>query len=170
MVKDEVEVLRADPEYLPGQSAHRDRSARSRVAEWIKLRATEPGISNKEVARRLGISDRTLNGHIYRASKEGWLVFDDPLLAIEYEILPKVTANLNHFLDIKDRTVTIETAKGTLFKAYQDSKGMSDAGHTILALKIETSSTTPNKEGVIEGEVVRAVVGEIVGKGRSIED
>ena len=48
--------------------------------------------------------------------------------------------------------MTIETAKGTIFKQYQDSKGISDAPQTILALKIETIGVDDQK--IIEGHVV----------------
>lgn len=165
MAPQTVEIIYAD------RYDHKDRSARGRIAEWIRLRATEPGISNKEVARRMGISPRTLGTIIYNASKEGWLKFDDPLEKVEYQIIPKVTRNLIKFLDEGNEKVTIETAKGTLFKLYQDSKGLNEtSAQTVLALKIELP-TTPTGE-VVEGEVlpIKAITGEIVGIPKQIED
>jgi hypothetical protein len=134
-------------------------TGRERIAEWIRLRAIEPGISNKEVARRFGLAPHSLNALITKATKEGWLIFEDSLSRLEYEIIPKVTDNLNYFLDKKDKTVTIETAKGTLFKQYQESKGISDAPQTILALKIEPA----------DDDTVKVITGQIIGRGREIE-
>jgi len=78
---------------------------------------------------------------------------------VEHLLIPKVINNLNHFLDAKDRTVTIETAKGTLFKVFQESKGISEASQTVLALKIE------QPEGM-----QTQVAGKIVGKPRIVEE
>lgn len=128
------------------------------------MRATEPGISNKEVARRLGITSGTLNSMIHKASKEGWLVFEDPLSRIEYEIVPKVVENLNYFLDQRDKTVTIEAAKGTIFKVFQEAKGLNEGSTTVLALKIEAA---PPLE---KGEQPKVIVGEIVGRPRLLEE
>lgn len=102
------------------------------------MRAEEPGITNNEIAKRLGISPGTLNNYVTRAAAEGWLKFDDPLSRVEYEIVPQVTKNLLKFLKEGDKTVTIETAKGTIFKTYQESKGITAAPTTILALRLET--------------------------------
>lgn len=137
-----------------------DNSIRSRIADWLEVRALEPGITNTEIARRMGISRQSLQALIYKAQQEGLLKFEDPLDKIEYEVIPKVVNNLNHYLDAKDKTVTIETAKGTIFKAYQESKGINEAAQTILALKIEAA---PGGEGV------KVVSGHIVGKPREVE-
>ena len=134
------------------------RTARARVGDWIKARALEPGITDIEVARRMGISPTSLKSHISKATKEGWLQFDDPLADLEYTIIPKVTENLKLFLDARDKQVTIETAKGTIFKQFQDSKGISDAPQTVLALKIE------QPEGAAQ-----IVTGKIVGRGKSFD-
>lgn len=107
----------------------------------------------------MGISPRTLNGLIYQASKEGWLVFEDPLSTIEFDIIPQVVKNLKKFLAEEDKTVTIETAKGTVFKQYQEHKGVSDAPQTILALKIEQ----------IEGDGPKMIAGHVVGKPKRLE-
>jgi hypothetical protein len=127
------------------------RSPRDRIAEWAMLRATEPGITNIEVARRLGISTQSLNSLISKASREGWLVFDDPIDSIDFQLIPKVMKNLNTLLDQVDRTTTLETAKGTIFKSYQNAKGISDTIQTVLALKLEA---VPTDTRVVEGQVV----------------
>lgn len=135
-------------------------SSRDRVGQWVLMRHQEPGIKNIEVARRLGITIDTLNYHLNKATKEGWLKFDDPMSRIEHEIVPKVLANLSEFLDKKDKTVTIETAKGTVFKQFQESKGISESPQMVVAIKIEAA----------DPDTVRAVTGQIVGKGRDVEE
>jgi Mn-dependent DtxR family transcriptional regulator len=127
------------------------RTYRDLVAAWIEFQIEDPKITKVETSRRLGISQKTLHASINRAVKEGWLKFDDPLSRIEHEIVPKVVDNLNHFLDKKDKTVTIEAAKGTIFKTYLESKGISEAPQTVLALKIET---VDGDAKVIEGHVL----------------
>lgn len=150
------EVLNADLPVL----YTRNRSDRARIGEWIAMRALEPNITIKEAARRMGLVPHSLSALIYRANKAGWLKFEDPLSTIEYEIIPKAIDNLNHFLDKRDKTVTIETAKGTIFRQFQESKGISEAGQTVLALKIEPSESTD----------IKVVAGHIVGKPRQLED
>jgi hypothetical protein len=127
------------------------RTHRDLIAGWIEFQIEDPKITKVETARRLGISQKTLHAVINQAVKEGWLKFDDPLSRIEHEIVPKVVDNLNHFLDKKDKTVTIEAAKGTIFKTYLESKGISEAPQTVLALKIET---VDGDAKVIEGHVL----------------
>ncbi len=133
---------------------------KSRVKQWALMRLQEPGIKNEEVAKRLGIAKCTLNTYISNARREGWLKFDDPTDKIDFEIIPKVLDNLNHFLDAKDKAVTIETAKGVLWKPYLEAKGIADVPQTILALKIE--SADPDK--------VKVITGQIVGAPREIEE
>lgn len=137
------------------------RRARDRVAQWIAIRAQEPHLLQREIADKMGINPKTLTSLLYNATKAGWLQFDDPLEKIEFQVIPKTVDNLIEFLNQKDKTVTLETAKGTIFKSYQASKGISDAPSNVLALKIEMGDpTTPVKE----------ITGQIVGKARSITD
>jgi hypothetical protein len=102
--------------------------------------------------RSSGFSPRTLYGIIYRATKEGWLRFEDPVQRIENEIIPKVVDNLSRMLDEGNERVTIETAKGTIFRKYQEEQGISDAAQTILALKIEQPDGTETK--ILTGRIV----------------
>lgn len=128
--------------------------------QWAQFRATEPGITNVEIASRLGVSAAALNGYITIARREGWLRFEDPIARMEFEIVPKVMDNLNKLLDREDRTTTIETAKGTIFRTYQDSKGISDAPQAILALRIEQA----------EGTNTKFITGHIVGRSKAIKE
>lgn len=134
---------------------------RNRVVEWLKLRAEDPNITKADAARKMGISPRTLQAQISTATQQGWLKHVDPLERIEHEVVPKVLDNLNYYLDQRDKTVTLETAKGTVFKTFQESKGISDAPKTVLALKIELPDH-PSEMPIIAGT--------IVGTPRPIED
>lgn len=125
-------IIRADQPLVA-----QGKSPRDRVGQWLLLRQSDPSLTNKDIAAKLGILPASLSSIISQAVRDGWLSFDDPLSRLEHEIIPKVVDNLSLFLDQKDKQVTLETAKGTLFKQYQDSKGISDAPTTVLALKIE---------------------------------
>jgi len=147
-----AEPLEADELITPGRLETLDK--RAVVAEWIKLRALDPDITNAEIIRRLGIAKSYFYRILNQASKEGWLRFDDPIARLEHQLVPKTLDNLNYFLDAKDRTVTIEMAKGTVFKAYQESKGLNQGSQTILALKIELPATNSEPMKIIEGQIV----------------
>lgn len=134
-------------------------TTRARISNWLKLRLEQPDITIPEAARQLKTDRKTLNATILKAVEEGWLKFEDPISKIEYQIIPKVVRNLNRFLDEGDKTVTIETAKGTLFKAYAESKGISEGQKTVLALKIEMP------EGAIQTPLI---TGQILGSPRVI--
>jgi len=146
--EDSKKVINAD---LPILYA-KDHSPRARIGDWIAMRSLDPSLTNAAIAEKMGIKANTLNSIINRATAEGWLKFDDPMSRIEHQIIPKVLDNLDHFLKHKDKTVTIETAKGTVFRSYQDAKGISDAPQTVLMLKIEQPEEGTAK--IINGTIV----------------
>ena len=152
------EVLDADLPVLKTKPT--SRTIRPLIAHWIALRSLDPSITVGQAAEKLGLTKSTLQTYIYRATKYGWLKFDEPMSRVEYEIIPKVLDNLNHFLDSKDKMVTVEAAKGTIFKAYAEAKGATGAQQTVLALKIEMPDGTETK----------IVGGHIVGKPKRLED
>lgn len=128
------------------------RSNRASIAQWAQWRAIEPGISNKEIAKRLGISPTSLRTLIYRASKEGWLQFNDPVASLQYQLMPKVVRNLDYYLEEGDKQVTIEVAKGTLFKQYLQEEGLAPhEANNIIAIKIETAPGGTPQRGTIVG-------------------
>lgn len=135
-----------DPIFLRG------RTPRERIVQLLAFRSVEPGITNAEVAKRLGITAGTLNTIIYKAGREGWLRYENPLDRIENEIIPKAIQNLSEFLDEKDKQATLETLKGTAFPVYRESKGAGEAQQTVLALKIETAEPVDVK--VLSGQIV----------------
>jgi hypothetical protein len=136
---------------------------RSRISEWLAHRALDASLTNKEIARRMGLNPKSLNTLISRATLEGWLVFDDPLSRIQHQIIPKTIDNLNYFLDRKDKTVTIEVAKGTVFRQFQAAEGIQDNQQTVLALKIEMPESLPDPE-------MKIVSGVIVGRPRAFDE
>jgi transposase len=131
----------------------RSRDARTRVAEWIELRAQNPGLKQYEIAEKMGITYVTLRNLLSSAARNGWLVFDDPMEKIEHQIIPKATENLLEFLNEKDKTVTLETMKATAFKQYAATMGINDAPQNVLALRIEMTGT-PGETKVVEGQIV----------------
>lgn len=135
---------------------------RVRLAQWLALRSENPDITNAECARRMGIHRATLNTIIQKSVKQGLLKFSDPLERIDHEIVPKVLDNISEFLSQKNPMVTMETAKGTIFKAYQEAKGISEAPKTILALKIEA---IPHSD-----LTAKPVGGNVFGNPRSVID
>lgn len=130
---DSTKVIRPD---LPDIYTQK-RTYRTHIAQWAMMRAQEPGITTKDVAIRLGLNPDTLRSIVSLAAKEGWLKFDDPMSQLEHEIIPQVSENLKYFLKKRDKQVTLETAKGTLFPQFKESKGISEAPQTVLAIKIE---------------------------------
>jgi hypothetical protein len=130
------DVLDAEPEFLKPFVATGN-SKRDRVAQWIYMRSAEPGISNAEVARRLGIAPASLDKVLYVARREGWLQIEDPLDRIKIELLPKIVDNLNYHLDRKDPKVTVEAMKGLLAPLWKEQQGIQDNKIQALAIKIE---------------------------------
>lgn len=125
-------------------------------------------MTHKDAAERLGIASQTLTNLVHKATKEGWLRFENPMDELEYEIIPKVTHNLKYYLDQGDKDVTIKTAQGTIFKQYLDSKGIKETPTTVLALKIEmpdlAGASVPNIKGVIVGNprVIETIEAEVI--------
>lgn len=140
------------------------RSMRSRIGQWMELRREDPSRTNVECAKIIGIAPQTLNSYISKAHRGGWLRFTEPLARIEHEIIPQTLDNLAFYLSKeggRDKQVTIEAAKGMIFKQYLDAKGINEAPQTILALKIETQAP-------IEGQVVKVGSGHVVGVPRAL--
>lgn len=155
----DLPVMVTGPQKDKKSGPNKDKWAREKVAQWVALRAVDPDITQEAAAKQIGISRRWLQMLIQRAATEGWLRFEDSLSRLEYVVVPKVVDNLEKFLAEGDKTITIETAKGTIFRQYQEVKGVNDAPQTILALKIEPA-----------GGEVKIVTGQIVGAPRQLED
>lgn len=151
------EIIEAD---LPKEFVISGNSHRHRVAQYVMYKQQYPKMTNIDIAEKMGIAVSHLNTLLHRARKAGWLRFDDPYSRIEHELIPKVMDNLSEFLDKKDKIVTLETAKNTVFKVYQERQGVQAAPNTVLAIKIETPK--PGEEP--------AVTGVIIGQAREVKD
>ena len=147
---DEKDIIHVDAEVSGDMVAKH--TAKERVAQWLLLRAQNPDITQKDAAEQLGISKAVLSKHINTAIRQGWLKFNDPLERLEYHIIPKVIDNLEKFLDEGDKTVTLEAAKGTIFKHYQERHSTGNVQQTVLALKIET--TLPENVKITSGTII----------------
>lgn len=130
------------------------------VAQWTAMKAMEPRLSLAEGARRLNLNPATFKNYIYQATRDGFLKWDDSVDRLTYEIIPKVMDNIKEFVEKKDRVVTLETAKGTVFKQFQAQQGIQDAGQMVLTLNIET----------VANEEPRTIAGVIVGTPKTIEE
>lgn len=151
-------IIDADILEVPG------RTMRDRIGQWMELRRADPSLTNTECAKQIGIAASTLNTYISLARREGWLRFTEPLARMEHEIIPQTMDNLAFYLSQaggRDKQVTIEVAKGAIFKQYLDSKGISEAPQTVLALKIETVAP-------VDGQVVKVGSGHVVGAPRTL--
>lgn len=127
---------------------------RANTARWLQLKTTNPDLSNKDIAKELGIAYKTLENTLRKARREGWLKFHDPLDDFKYGTVPLIAENMELFLKARDKQVTIEAFKATLAKEYAQEQGVHEAPTTILALKIElpdgySRENLPKPKGVI---------------------
>jgi hypothetical protein len=123
---------------LPPKFKTTRKNLRFHISRYVAFRATEPNLSNADIARRMGIAPNSLTVYLKRAVEQGILRFDDPIDKLEHEIIPKTLNNLSEFLDNKDKQVTIEVAKGTLFPLFREAKGLvENRQNTVLAIKFE---------------------------------
>ena len=134
---------------------------RARIAQFLHFSMMFPNAPRTELAEKMGITPKRLYEIITKGKNEGLIEFSDPLERLDYEIIPKIVDNLIYFLNAKDKTVTIEAAKGTLFPAYKESRGMSETSQTVLALKIELPDG--NEIKVVGG-------GRIVGTPKALDE
>lgn len=111
-------------------------------------------------SERLGVSHGHLRTIVWKASKEGQIRFDEPYERLEYNVIPKAVENLEALLNEGDKTATMETVKGTIFKQWAERKGVGEVQHTVLALKFE---------GPDPGQTT-AVMGRIVGKPKGLPE
>ena len=117
----------------------------------IELRGS--GFTTAEVSEALGIKPATISEYMRKAVREGWIILDDPRERFEHKIVPKVVDNIEHFIDLKDRTMTIEAAKGSgIFQSHQAVKVDGTAPQAVLALNI--NPIAGNEPTVIRGRVV----------------
>lgn len=152
--------------YRPPTSKLRDT-----VERILMMRAA--GWEDSVIAEKLGIGVPSIRTYIYMAGKNGWLDFDNAKDHLENLTAHKVLRNLDGVLDgtleltPTQRDVTLEVAKGTLFKKFDMAPVVAPGNTNVLAIKVEFPAGTinvPVREGTTggtpawtEGEVVDAV-------------
>lgn len=126
--------------------------------------------ADADIAIALGLaSAAVVRGYVHRAYKNGWLTepLDDPKDQIEYEILHKVVRNMHEALDAPEDErrdkMTVEVAKGTIFKSFDQTAGATAQPMNVLAIKIQMpegaqvavrEGTMGGRPAYLEGEVV----------------
>lgn len=135
------------------------------------------GMPDAEIATALGLaSPSVVRGYIHRAYKNGWLTddLDNPKDELEYAIGHKLVRNIHQALDSGDPErkdkMTLEVAKGTLFKQFDQQAATSAPALNVLAIKIEMPIGVPGtvREGTMGGSpayVEGETVGDDGGKG-----
>jgi hypothetical protein len=136
---------------------------RHRVKMWLQWKALEPKLTHADAAARLGIAGQTLTNLLHKASKAGWLRFDDPLADLEYKQIPKANGVIDYHLDQGDKEVAVKLLQATAWKQYAASKGVSETPTTVLALKIEMP------EGMLPQQGSTPIKGVIVGQPRTFD-
>lgn len=144
----------------PSQSKGRPITKRTeeRLARYIIIHASEPHLTQRQIAERLGCSYEALKLTLYKATKDGLLRFDEPLKKLKYEVIPQVVDGLADFVKAKDKQAIIETAKATVFKQYLAEEGVADQPNMVLGIKIEMPGNADAKP----------IEAQIIGKGREL--
>lgn len=161
---------------------------RKKAVAIVALRAA--GYTNEEIAAELGIKTNSIHTYLWRASRAGFLVdrktgtslLSDPKDELEFALSHKIIRNLKAGLDGKPITdedgetkpvtkqmvdLTLEVARGTMFKRFDPAKEQAVPMTTILAVKVEMPSTgvVTARPGALGGVPAYDVDGEVVGRG-----
>lgn len=151
---------------------------RKKAMAIVALRAH--GYTTEQIAVELAIKPASVNQYLWRATKAGLLVdrktgslLTDPKDNIEFELSHKVIRNLNEFMDSDDddvrKEVTLEIAKGTMWKRFDPAKETAMPAMNVLAVKIEmpTSGQVDARHGAMGGSPAYAegaAEGELIGE------
>ncbi len=134
------------PAPKPRYKLEKNSLIRRKAVAIVAMRAQ--GFSTDEIAAELQIKPQSVHAYVYRATKSGFLVnkqgqslLTDPKDHIEFELAHKAVRNLGEFLDSDDDTtrerVTLEVAKGALWKKFDVAKDAAMPGMQVLAVRIE---------------------------------
>lgn len=136
----------------PGADA--DGATKFYVGKYLEEKLLDPRASVIAIAAKLDIAPATLYKAINRATKAGWVEWEDPLEKITHQVIPLTLDKLVGLIEAGDSRAVIETAKNTVFKTWQDREGVADKTQLVLGLKIEIGPGDAPK--VIEGQIVGA--------------
>ena len=147
-----------------------DSIVRQKAMHIIAMRMA--GIATPEIAKALDIKEKSVNQYLYLAGRNGWLSdsenWADPADRLEFELSHKVVRNLNNALDeeatrpIGKDSITLEVAKGTLFKKFGEQQAAGPALSNMLAIKIEVVGNPTSSENIIASGEARYIEGETI--------
>lgn len=122
---------------------------RKKALAIVALRAN--GYTTEQIAAELHIKPSSVKQYLYRAGRAGLLVskhgslLADPKDNVEFELSHKVIRNLNEMMDSKNKKVrnevTLEMARGHLFKKFDQAKEQTLPAMNVLSVKIEMPSS-----------------------------
>ncbi len=191
LVRPAASAVQADALIPPSQRAGADPvtsplqkpGLRRKAIEIIGLRSQ--GFTHAEIGERLRIKPGSVSTILYRASKAGFLedshgnfLLDDPKDEVEFSLQHLATKNLRELMSSDqvlskgDKLVkmeaTLEVAKGTLFKKFDQPKESVAPNMNVLAVKIEmpASGAVTAREGTMGGLPAYSSEGVIVGHGK----
>ena len=125
------------------------RSLRNTIAKWKLMRIQQPNWSTARIATELGMSKASLYRSIGQARKKGILKIEDVEDQIEHVLKPKVMENIEHYLNEKDKEMTIQAAKG--IGIFTPKQGSADQPTTVIGIKIEMPPGADNVSENIAG-------------------
>lgn len=150
-----------------------DRSLQARILQVVALKAQ--GLTYKQIGQKLGVSEARVAQIVWQANKKQLIEYDSPFEYFENRLVPKVVANIEHFLDEKDRKVTIEAAKGAgIFKSHQALKVEGEVHQNVIALKIEMPPAVGQESpqmavGTVVGKPRRVLEGKVLGEDDAVQ-
>lgn len=120
-----------------------DSKVRPVAMQIIAMRLS--GMSDADIAKHIGISEKSISPYVYRATRNGWLDIDyNPKERIQFQVMHKVVQQLEEGLadgqrmntGMKVRTaVALKVAEGTLFKQF-DQQQAQVAPSTVVAVQV----------------------------------
>lgn len=152
--------------YLPDNS-----EVRPKAMQIIAMRLS--GMEDAQIAKEMGISEKSISPYVYRATRNGWLDIDyDPKQRLQFQLMHKVVRNIEEGLDsprilatgMLERTaVTLKVAEHTLFKEF-DNQAPQETRSTIVQVNVVMpdgprqtirADTTGGTPAYIDAEVVK---------------
>lgn len=163
------------PKVKPVWKLARNSVVRKKALLIVAMKAE--GLTHAQIGEKLNISTGSVSQYLYRANQAGLLrdkktgesLLIDPKDRIDIDIGQRVVRNLTEMLNSDDdeirKEVTLEVAKGTLFKHYDKDKAAPMPSMNVLQVKIEMPETGGSviRDGSIGG-VPAYVEGEVVGE------
>lgn len=137
-------------EVTPSWACPPDSKVRTTALQIIAMRIA--GMDDTEIAKHLGLSYKSISPYVYRATKNGWLDFDNPKEQLKYAVVPKAVRNLDAALDKQEERlangmsvgdhVALKVVEMTIAKEY-DQQAATQMTQSVVAIKIEMPPGVP---------------------------